>query len=156
MSQQKAIKANPATDAQWSVFNSGACIAEGLTLDQAKDYLTDERIARGWNAVYCIVIDNSHKWESIESESTPVAAVEDWPNDSTPRGIVPLIDINTLPVGTKLYSHAQRPGPDTTVEPNSQQWKGMDGCTAWWLIERHADNWSDVGQMMQEWLEANK
>ena len=42
-----------------------------------------------------------------------------------------------------------------TVEDNSQQWKGMDGSTAWHLIDRHADNWADVGKMMDEWLKAN-
>jgi len=36
-----------------------------------------------------------------------------------------------------------------------QQWAGMDGTTAWHLIERHADGWDDVGQMMQAWLRAN-
>lgn len=42
-----------------------------------------------------------------------------------------------------------------TVEDNSQQWKGMDGSTAWHLIDRHADNWADVGKMMDEWLKEN-
>ena len=37
-----------------------------------------------------------------------------------------------------------------------QHWKGMDGAIAWHLIERHADNWSDIGKMMGEWLAANQ
>lgn len=37
----------------------------------------------------------------------------------------------------------------------AQQWAGMDGATAWHLIERHADGWSDVGEMMNAWLRAN-
>lgn len=45
---------------------------------------------------------------------------------------------------------------DTTVEPNSQEWAGMDGVTAWILINRHADNWADIGMMMDEWLAANR
>lgn len=49
---------------------------------------------------------------------------------------------------------AATPGP--TVEPNSQEWAGMDGTTAYLLIKRHADNWADVGMMMGEWLEANR
>lgn len=36
-----------------------------------------------------------------------------------------------------------------------QNWQGMDGATAWHLIERHADNWSEVGEMMDAWLRAN-
>lgn len=38
---------------------------------------------------------------------------------------------------------------------NIQEWKGMDGATAWHLIDRHADGWSDVGAMMNAWLRAN-
>ena len=37
-----------------------------------------------------------------------------------------------------------------------QHWKGMDGATAWHLIERHADNWNEVGAMMNAWLRANQ
>lgn len=36
-----------------------------------------------------------------------------------------------------------------------QKWKGMGGAIAYQLIERHAENWSDVGLMMDAWLEAN-
>jgi hypothetical protein len=43
-----------------------------------------------------------------------------------------------------------------TVPDNSQNWAGMDGTTAWHLIERHADGWADVGKMMDEWLAANQ
>ena len=49
---------------------------------------------------------------------------------------------------------ALTPGP--TVEANSQHWAGMDGTTAYHLIERHADNWADIGLMMGEWLAANR
>ena len=37
-----------------------------------------------------------------------------------------------------------------------QHWAGMDGATAFHLIERHSDGWGDVAQMMSAWLEANK
>jgi hypothetical protein len=46
--------------------------------------------------------------------------------------------------------------PAATVPDNSQNWAGMDGTTAWHLIERHADGWEDVGKMMDEWLAANQ
>ena len=42
-----------------------------------------------------------------------------------------------------------------TIENNSQNWQGMDGATAWHLIDRHADGWADVAKMMGEWLAAN-
>lgn len=37
-----------------------------------------------------------------------------------------------------------------------QDWKGMDGAIAFHLIERHADGWNQIGEMMDAWLEANK
>jgi hypothetical protein len=46
-------------------------------------------------------------------------------------------------------------GPAPTVPENSQQWAGMEGHIAFHLIERHADNWSDIDRMMKEWLAAN-
>ena len=42
----------------WSVFNTGAEVASGLSLDEAMDYLTDERAARGWCVVCVINKDN--------------------------------------------------------------------------------------------------
>jgi hypothetical protein len=52
---------------------------------------------------------------------------------------------------------AAQPAPvqEPTVEDNSQDWAGMDGATAWHLINRHADGWADVAKMMGEWLAAN-
>ena len=37
----------------------------------------------------------------------------------------------------------------------AQQWAGMDGATAWHLIDRHAGNWNETGEMMNAWLRAN-
>ena len=53
---------------------------------------------------------------------------------------------------------------DITIKPTitreeaeaCQHWAGMDGATAWHLIDRHAENWADVGLMMDAWLEANR
>ena len=36
-----------------------------------------------------------------------------------------------------------------------QDWLSLDGATAWHLIERHADNWQEVGAMMDAWLRAH-
>ena len=44
---------------------------------------------------------------------------------------------------------------EPTIEDKSQDWAGMDGATAWHLIDRHADGWADVAKMMGEWLAAN-
>lgn len=48
------------------------------------------------------------------------------------------------------------PQEGVTVRPNSQDWAGMDGQTAFLLIERHADGWGDINLMMGEWLAANQ
>ena len=37
-----------------------------------------------------------------------------------------------------------------------QEWRGMDGATAFLLIERHADDWDDTREMMNAWLRANQ
>jgi hypothetical protein len=57
-------------------------------------------------------------------------------------------DVNSTPPAQPAVQ-----GP--TVEDNSQDWAGMDGATAWHLIDRHADGWADVAKMMGEWLAAN-
>lgn len=36
-----------------------------------------------------------------------------------------------------------------------QKWAGMDGVTAFHLIERHADGWEDIAMMMGAWHRAN-
>jgi len=36
-----------------------------------------------------------------------------------------------------------------------QDFQGLDGAIAWHLIERQAENWNQVGEMMNEWLKAN-
>jgi hypothetical protein len=41
-----------------------------------------------------------------------------------------------------------------TIEDNSQDWATLDGAAAWHLIERHADNWADIGKMMDEFVAA--
>jgi len=33
-----------------------------------------------------------------------------------------------------------------------QNWEMLDGITAWHLIERHAEDWEEVGLMMEAWL----
>jgi hypothetical protein len=45
---------------------------------------------------------------------------------------------------------------DTEPGYLDQNWKGMSGAAAWHLIERHAEGWEQVGDMMHAWLEANK
>lgn len=64
------------------------------------------------------------------------------------------------PDGVERFPLYRGPWParpqEPTVEDNSQDWRGMDGTTAYWLIQRHADGWPDIGKMMGEWLDANR
>ena len=36
----------------------------------------------------------------------------------------------------------------------SQDWKNLTGAQAYHLIDRHAEDWQDIGRMMNEWLSA--
>lgn len=38
----------------------------------------------------------------------------------------------------------------------AQKWAGMDSATEFQLIERHADDWDDIREMMNAWLRANQ
>lgn len=45
---------------------------------------------------------------------------------------------------------------DNTEAPDlsAEAWAGMDGAVAWHLIDRHAQGWAQVGEMMNAWLRA--
>jgi hypothetical protein len=57
-----------------------------------------------------------------------------------------------------LESSPEDPHMTVTAEEakDFQRWKGLDGATAFHLIERHANGWGDIGRMMQAWLDANR
>lgn len=51
---------------------------------------------------------------------------------------------------------APQPAQETDRDwTEAQAWAGMDGTTAYWLIQRHADGWGDAGAMMEAWQAAN-
>ena len=79
----------------------------------------------------------------VQYQGSPIEEVDEAKFDATPEDD-----------RFKLYEAPAQQEP--TVEDNSQNWRGMDGTTAYWLIQRHADGWADVGKMMSEWLEANQ
>ena len=71
----------------------------------------------------------------------------------------PAINMSPLYEFAKLIaekSKQEQDMPVAIIENNSQNWKGMDGSIAWHLIERHAENWNQVGEMMNEWLGENQ
>ncbi len=43
---------------------------------------------------------------------------------------------------------------DTSGALTTQNWANLDGATAWHLIDRHADNVIEAGQMMEAWRDA--
>lgn len=57
MSNPPTTTAVPPDD--WSVFNSCAEVANGLSYAEAFDYLTPERLARGWSLVCVVNKDNA-------------------------------------------------------------------------------------------------
>jgi sarcosine oxidase delta subunit len=42
------------------------------------------------------------------------------------------------------------------AEPTAEQWRHMDGTSAWLTIDMHAVNMEDTGRLMGEWLAANQ
>ena len=43
-----------------------------------------------------------------------------------------------------------------TIEKGSKDWLSSDPAIAWHQIDRYADNWADIGLMMQEYIDAQK
>ena len=72
--REKQAEQEPVAGENWSVFNTGACVADGLTMDEAKEYLDKRRFKRGWTAVYCLVVHSDDEWPNAAPVSI-VAAV---------------------------------------------------------------------------------
>lgn len=63
------------------------------------------------------------------------------------------------PIWEAMLTAAPQPEHDRMTKEEAQamqDWKGMDGAIAFHLIERHADGWHQIGEMMHAWLEANR
>jgi hypothetical protein len=52
-------------------------------------------------------------------------------------------------------THPERLDP-MPAEPTAEQWRHMDGTSAWLTIDMHAVNMEDTGRLMGEWLAANQ
>jgi len=63
---------------------------------------------------------------------------------------------NCHPVYVRTIAAAPEFEPMEMPEDLQRDWKGIDGAIAYHLIDRYADNWGDVGQMMDAWLKANQ
>jgi hypothetical protein len=84
-------------------------------------------------------------WSSKGGAIFPVEQKCEWthlPSDEAAAPVPPL----PAPAAPKV-------APDF-VPDTSQEWGKLDGAVAWHLIERHADSWNEVGNMMDSWLAA--
>jgi hypothetical protein len=62
-------------------------------------------------------------------------------------------------IGEKLEALRQtltEPEHEVVGAEFPQNWKGIDGAAAWHLIDRHSENWAQVGLHMNGWLKANQ
>lgn len=142
------------------------CVHVNLDGDRAKAVERLERFAalvRAQVIEECTVAIESAILRLVDPRQTAsecldaIRALKDQPGHSAAAdagaSTAPLPEGEPSLLETVQQLRALTPGP--TVEANSQHWAGMDGAIAWHLIDRHADNWADIGQMMNEWLAAN-
>jgi hypothetical protein len=59
-------------------------------------------------------------------------------------------------MGPGQAANGQILGHSSESKLSASDWKGIDGATAWHLIDRQAEDWAEVGAMMTDWLEANQ
>src|SRR4030042_5736762 len=84
------------------------------------------------------------------------------PEEPTEEMFEAALEQSILTLGDRYKARlAAAPQPEhdrmTKEEVQAMQcWKGMDGAIAFHIIERHADGWYQIGEMMDAWLEANR
>ena len=91
------------------------------------------------------ILKRHNEWRRFDGD--PLA--EDRPPMGHPEEIGREIDVLVAYVSEINQSNITKEEAKTY-----QNWASVDGAIAWHLIERHADNWGDVGMMMNAWLEA--
>jgi hypothetical protein len=63
-------------------------------------------------------------------------------------------DLQAFQPWNKRAAAPEPPAPGVGEE-GAQNWQGMDGAIAFHLIDRHAEGWNQVGEMMEAWRAAN-
>ena len=96
--------------------------------------------------------DSTHKIVPIEATEAQLDIFQD---KLLCFGIEPSWDSLSI-IFKNLIAAAPEVEPIEMPEDLQRDWKGIDGAIAYHLIDRHADNWGDVGQMMDAWLKANQ
>jgi hypothetical protein len=66
------------SDNHWTVFNgAGAVVADNMSVEVVRAYLTPERFARGWMAAYTLVVRTPDELAAIEPSEDPHTYGED-------------------------------------------------------------------------------
>ncbi len=91
---------------------------------------------------------------NTEQRGTPLvdALMARWDDDGATRGPA-FIELRELARNLERATQAApahdcQPDDDSDAE---QHWDKLDGATAWHVIDRHADNWSEIGAQMEAW-----
>jgi hypothetical protein len=59
----------------WTIFNSaGAVVCDNMPLEVVHAYMTPERFARGWQAVFCVIVNSEEGLAEVSA--TPPAQME--------------------------------------------------------------------------------
>lgn len=110
---------------RWIVGSCGGCAA-----------------TRGETRIQTLGQGTKEEWVAVAQAD----AIAEWNRRATPAPGAPGQE------AAAVQAVAQETDRDWS---KAQDWKGMDGATAFLLINRHSDGWGDVGAMMNAWLAAN-
>ncbi len=91
-------------------------------------------------------------WRILQCDSAQTLARSDELNE---KAGMPHSQALELAISEGCAAHVQPKHTPTPVDINAQDWAGMDGATAYQLIERHGEDWSHIGRLMAAWLAAN-
>jgi len=59
------------TGNHWTVFNGcGAVVCDNMSLDVVRAYMTPERFARGWQAVFCLIVNSEERLAELADDIT--------------------------------------------------------------------------------------
>lgn len=58
------------TGNHWTVYNgAGAVVADNMPLEVVHAYMTPERFARGWTAVFCVIVNSEEHLAELIREA---------------------------------------------------------------------------------------
>jgi hypothetical protein len=55
----------------WTIFNgAGVVVADNMPLDVVHAYMTPERFARGWQAVFCVIVNSEERLAEVSANAS--------------------------------------------------------------------------------------